>query len=238
MTSGAAEGRLVNPVDDCTAPVADPLDNILPIPKVLSSHPGIGGHCYFGSVDPWFAECGRELKTHDFSNFGMWARNSGDPAVSYLENISHDPHNPNLATISYAGNTIKTNNVAYPWDDVYCHSNGFLKLPRDQVSNYTFWGAAARQKCSDLLEEFPAMDRTMAEMTARSGMEGDMPNFAGNQGILDGTHVLSAQNMRRHAAWKCALDPEGVGCDMAYCAVNFCELQGGYIGHTTECDGS
>jgi len=211
-------------------------DQTRPIPEVLAEHPGVGGHCYFAGSNEWFGECGESLKRQDISKFGLWARGSGSSAVSYLKDISHDRNHPDLRTINYWGGTIKTSNFDYPWDDLYCHGNGWLQLARDKVSNFTSWSSTARTMCSELLNEFPASDRTMREMFDRSGAEGDTANFPGNDAILDGSYVPTRENMRRHAAWKCALDPDGVACDMAYCAVNFCTLDGGYIGHTTECD--
>jgi len=227
----------ISMTQDCTAsiPAAD-LDR--PIPDVLAEHPGVGGSCYFGGQNEWFAECGSALKKHDFSKFGLATRNSANAATSYLHTISHDRNDAQLATIHYWRGTIKTNNLAYPWDDIYCHGSvdPLLQLLPSDASDYTFWSGVATAKCTELLKEFPANDRSFADMGSRSWLEGDTPNYFGNKAILNGSYVPTEENMRRHQAWKCAMDLDGVGCDMAYCASNFCALGGGYIGHTTECD--
>ena len=202
------------------------LDKWRPLDQVVAEHPE-GGHCYFGQLDSWFSQCGWAITHRDFSKFGDFIR-TRKGAPDWLRDISPDSMN---RTIRYWGGKFVTNDYKYLFGQFYCHANGWTRLPRNLVNNYTAWSHLARMKCAELTAKVPGYQKTSVSYMQRVSMlQGDlgifMPILPNGRlvfyGIVD---PWTKEQMEEHAAWKCALDPEiGVGCDMAHCSNNICDL--------------
>lgn len=215
--------RMLTP-DECQAGPA-PEELSRPIAQVMREHSDKDGYCYFG-LNPLMSFCYVSRKWKSMRDY--------QKICDYTIRIrSEDP----VRTIKYDGGTIRTRNHVFPYDDMYCHANGFFDLPRSKITDFDWWETTSINKCDALEKEFgqdfgnyswvDLKDITDGEAHRLDVAFDNLPNRMQD--------FPTAREMRLHAAAKCALARKGLSCDMAYCAGFGCMLDDGYVGHGDEC---
>lgn len=200
-----------------------------PIPKVLASHPGVDGNCYFECHAPWMTYLG---EISDYVGTGQNAVRSmrGTPGMCPLDpGLDKGP----LTDLHYLGDAGGRNTVItlhshldcmhMRGDDVYCHALGWLKnqgVDGTLMSNATAWREQAARSCEGFQQKYGFTD---AEITVGKHIDDQKWIWGG-----------PARNLVLHAYHKCLLGhaPE----EMAYCMSLGCLLPGNVVGHGRWCE--
>lgn len=211
--------------DECLMPLQQ-ADMERPIGQVLSEHAGVDGYCFFGTLGVWADRCAVARRQQDYF---MYAAELGpDYELQSATNaLLHKKSGPLNVYYEKGTRALTTDLLNFPFDDVYCDANDWLRLPREKVWNYTFWSALAASECAALMHDNPEfLGLSMRDMITRTLTENDMTK-ATHKKQGEGPTI---KDMKRHAVMKCLVG--GLGCDMANCAVNFCRVDmKGNMGH-------
>lgn len=106
------------------------------------------------------------------------------------------------------------------YDKSFCQYHGFLDLPREKIADHSAWSELSDWECEKLVgsrsgEPSARILKNLADREARAFKDG------------------KPHRLMHKATFMCNLG--GVGCEMANCALNFCRLEKGKIGHGAEC---
>jgi len=177
--------------------------------------------CQIGFMAPCNAECAATHVKRDYFH--------------YVATVGYPREYTTKRLISYDGGSFYTTNHIFPYDDLYCHANRWDSLNPSVSASYDLWHQKAAMECAKLSQEFPTLHTwTAQELSQTTKAEIQMLKMH-----MDGKGAAPTSfMMRRHAAFKCGLGD--VGCDMAYCAANFCMLKGKrgpVMGHREQCPG-
>jgi len=179
--------------------------------------------CQLGFLSPCISECATAHVNKDYRQF--------------VATVGYPWEHHKQRKIVYDGGEFYTANHIFPYDDLYCHGNKWHALDFHEVSDYHGWHAKAAAECQKLQVEFPLLKTWNAdEMLKTTKSEIRMlETHLNGRGLAPTTWM-----MRRHAAFKCGFGD--LGCDMAYCAANFCILPGKtpgkyVMGHREQCPG-
>mmetsp|Transcript_21057 Transcript_21057/g.60770 ORF Transcript_21057/g.60770 Transcript_21057/m.60770 type:complete len:288 (+) Transcript_21057:67-930(+) len=193
------------------------------IREVTAEHPGVDPWCYYGWRGIWASACATARIKRSFTYF---VETIGYP----LSISSREP----LRTFRYNGGAFTSRNHAFPYDDLYCHGNGWLsgqRLQAPDLSDFEANRRLAEEECRRLSGRFPVSQLSIGDMERRTVREiGLLQEMLGGRGSGP-----ASVDMQRHAAVKCSLG--GVGCDLSYC-LRFQLLPNGTICHSpNECAG-
>lgn len=194
--------------------------------KALAGHPNISGWCYFSRAGDWARLCQEANENQDYSRYGLGLRGK------YIADLAAGGEDHLVLSVNCPWGSLRTNNDVYLYDDYYCAALGYMDLPWRKAYNWTEWDQLAKKECDKLTKIHPDyMDFNMYGPNKLEKWEDD------EQRLWEHAYFheeCPAQKLaQRHAAYKCALG--GIGCDMAFCAMNFCRDETGKVRHGNQC---
>lgn len=222
-------------------------DYYRPIVEVMREHPGTDPMCYFGSdgsLDDWMMRCYRASRAGDWTLMPLIGRRLDQNHPSYINDLVYRPTLHQTINFTYdGGRNFVTNNDEYFLDDFYCHAMRWMELPSESVSDFEGLQEMAMNECDWLAQKYPGWENwtMLGHDVPGSSQEGTVPDVSEPWGYEEtrlmrsryGGRTPSARTAEMHAMFKCVLG--NLACDMAFCALNFCQLDTGYIGHAAEC---
>jgi len=221
-----------------------------PIPEVMAEHPSVDGYCYFNASAIYI-----------YYQYGErdYVQNSAAGILGLMSPLYRGLNSGPKVTYHWEGDTVTTHldSMNYVYDDLYGYSLGFLQgqgIDTALMSNSTAWEALSAEKCEQIQQQYQfsndelilndLLDINMPIMAMCYCAAGaPLPLLLSSPYVTKLAEYHSPRNCKkitqrefaRHHYMKCALGHKNSADDMAYLHSRACLLDGGRIGHYSEC---